>query len=574
MHDVSKQDRQPGMKGIQMAMKMIKIITDGVIDHSCPAATILFFAYLTSVPAGAHAGKPPACSTDPCGDVECAKERTLCLLKEGKADEALDLLKSEKEEEREFTAGREFHLLMARAYLGQENHFWAINILNAYLADHPGDCEVKSWIAWIHLAVGDLENAGEILSDASCLEGEVKTASRFKMFETFLKIQEARKAGKDPVKIKEKKKKIKKVFPEDLSLYRYNRSILHPYYTMPLTIKTELAGGYTTNALMGSPSDPTVSKKMYSPLAYFDIWTMFLPPVSRWVNPSLELMARGLYYFRKVEGAESYPEQYSYMDAGIRPGFLFFKERYPRLLLAYKGNFLFINKPTKYQEETPVFFYEGHRGEFELEINPHLMLFGGAGKRLFDESIRTRLEFDGGVGTAWTLWGRLSILGAATVRYFKAENKGYNDFGVTGLIAATLTWYKGMQLRAVISLGLDNYMNSRHYFETGKLRKDTNLKVSGACFTPSWKGLKAGLVYEYSDKISTVSAYSYKDVRVMLKLFWYYSFDLWKPGSHAEKAHVPLDYGFDVGAGGEVAEKIQDLLRQDESVRRGSSCKD
>ncbi|MFH1438917.1 MAG: porin family protein [Pseudomonadota bacterium] len=534
-----------------------------------PWSSTVLILLLLLFPARLFAGNKSDCNAGKCADIQCAGERTFCLLDEGRADEALGLLKKELPG---FADSSAFHLLMARAYLALENRFWAVNTLSGYLDRHPDDCEVKSWLVWLMIQGGDLKEAGSALSGSpECAEGKDAIASRFAMIETFLHIQQEEQAGKDGSKVQEKKK-IQKVFPEDLSLQRFNRSILHPNHVMPLTIKTEMGAGYTTNALMGSPSDPESSGKMYSPLILNDVYVNFTPPVWEWINPMLEITAKGILFTRE-DGSDNYPRQLSYLDASVRPGFVLFKERYPRLVLAYKGNFLFINKPTA-QEEAPVYFYEGHRGEFELEANPHLTLFGGAGKRLFDQMARTRLEFDGGAGAGWTIRGRLTLLGAVTLRYFKAENEAYNDFGVSGLIAANFQWWKGTKIRVLLSLSMDNYMDSVDYFADGKRRKDTIIKVVGSIFSPAWKGLRAGLVYEYSKKYSTIDAYAYEDVRVMVKLQWYYAFDLFRPKKTRDKSHVPLDYGLGTGGGAEVSDKIQDLLRQEESFTRGSSCKD
>ena len=537
-----------------------------------PMSVMAPLLLLLLCPTRLHAGSAPDCDAAACPDIQCAKERTFCLLDEGRADEALALLKQERPD---FIDSSAFHLLMARAYLAQDNRFWAINTLGGYLDQHPDDCEVKSWLIWLMISDGDLKEAGSALSGSpECAEGKDAIASRFAMIGTFLRIQEEEQAGGDSSKVKEKIK-IKKIFPEDLSLQRYNRSILHPNHVMPLTVMTEMGAGYTTNALMGSPSDTASSGKMYSPLILNDVYVNFTPPVWEWINPMLEITARGIFFTRE-DGSDNYPRQYSYLDAGVRPGFVLFKEHYPRLVLAYKGNFLFINKPMAQGEEAPVYFYEGHRGEFEFEVNPHLTLFGGAGKRIFNEMVRTRLEFDGGLGAGWTIKGRLTLLGAITLRYFKAENKAYNDFGVSGIIAANLRLWKGTKIRVLLSLSMDNYMDSVDYDDYGgKKRKDSIIKVAGSIFSPAWKGkgLRAGLVYEYSKKYSTIDAYGYEDVRVMVKLQWYYAFDLFRPKKTKDKPHVPLDYGLDSGGGAEVSEKIQDLLRQEESFTRGSSCK-
>jgi hypothetical protein len=534
-----------------------------------PRVLVLAVAALACLPAVALAGgKETACERKPCSTVECAAERTGCLIDGGDAEAALDLLKEDPETLRE---EEEHHLLMARAYLAQGNAFWAIGVLGRALEERPGDCEARSWLVWLYMKDGDLDEAAAFLSDGDCFGGGDEIAARFALLETFHLIQSE--GAKAALKKNPKwKAGVKRVFPEDVALYRLDRDLLLPHAIDPLRFKTELSVGYTSNAIMGSPADSTSSGSMESFFIQPDAWVSFVPPLSRWVNPFVDAQIRSIVYlkgFGEKDGGTS-PSQFTYLDVGARPGLMFLKDSYPRLTLAYRVDVFLLNKPTPLQE-APVVFYEGHRAEVEIEL-PRLTFFGGVGRRLFDERVRTRWELDGGIGGGIALWNRLSLLGAVTAHYFMARDKGYNLFGATGLIAATVEVWKGLQFKTVASLGLDNYMDSFGYFNDGKTRKDTSVKVQAHVLSPSWKGLRGGLVYEFSDKLSTIDAYAYMDHRVELELLWSYGFDVFSPRKSGVTPHVPLDYGLGEGGGRELSERIQDLLRQDESITRGTSC--
>jgi hypothetical protein len=85
------------------------------------------------------------------------------------------------------------------------------------------------------------------------------------------------------------------------------------------------------------------------------------------------------------------------------------------------------------------------------------------------------------------------------------------------------------------------------------------------------------LHYEFGWRNSTADQgsenYDYLEHRILLRIKWNFDFTPGAPRVFSEPAHVPMDFGMsDSGGSGFQDERIQDLLRQDEAARRGSSC--
>ncbi|MBW2262620.1 MAG: hypothetical protein JRG91_11655, partial [Deltaproteobacteria bacterium] len=112
--------------------------------------------------------------------------------------------------------------------------------------------------------------------------------------------------------------------------------------------------------------------------------------------------------------------------------------------------------------------------------------------------------------------------------------------------------------------------DSAGFFHPDLTRRDTTLKASAEFLTMSVKGVRFAVSYEFSDRFSSVPDYEFLDHRVMGKISLYYGLDFL--GLRAsEQKHIPLDYGIEASASGEM-EGIQDLLRTDETMRGGPGC--
>jgi hypothetical protein len=65
--------------------------------------------------------------------------------------------------------------------------------------------------------------------------------------------------------------------------------------------------------------------------------------------------------------------------------------------------------------------------------------------------------------------------------------------------------------------------------------------------------------------------FSFREWRAVAWIRWTFTADPWAPKTEKDSAHVPLDWGLESDRGmGE--DRILDLLRRDEELRRGSSC--
>ena len=142
----------------------------------------------------------------------------------------------------------------------------------------------------------------------------------------------------------------------------------------------------------------------------------------------------------------------------------------------------------------------------------------------------------------------------------------------------------GLIARLGVTVGTDYYLNSGgkpgdDAYGTPQERFDILAKLSAGLWSPMWMGARAGLTYDFACRDSTAddpnNNYDYGEHRLLFKVRWSFDLNPWAPEVVETKGHVPLDYGIGAQAGpGMEEERIQDLLRQDEAARRGSSCVD
>jgi hypothetical protein len=262
----------------------------------------------------------------------------------------------------------------------------------------------------------------------------------------------------------------------------------------------------------------------------------------------------------------------SYLMLGGRPGLLLGAAG-RQLLVAYRHEALLLAADDRYAAG-PLWFYGAHRGELELELGPALTLFGGVGQRDFRELGRSRLEVDGGIGTGLDAGRRVRLVGALSGRFHDARKSAYDLRGGSLLLLAEVSLLRGWSMRAGALASADHYPRSGGYFDraTDSARRDLLLKLSASGFSPRLAGqLKLGLTYEFARRDSTAAPYDYQDHRVLAKLVWSFTGDPWLPAAVSPADHVALDHGLRAG---ELQERVQDLLRQDEAAQRSSSCLD
>jgi tetratricopeptide (TPR) repeat protein len=511
----------------------------------------------TNIGAAQASNSPRTAARAPVSSLSTDEAKGRKLLERGEASKTITWLKQAIERHPD---SKVLQWLLVRAYLRDGNNFWAFRTLNMLAQRFPSDCEPWLWTAWIQIQQGALEEAREALSSAKCRPKTPHSARKAllaSMVEQHAKEQHRAK------KHLEKARRADAVFAEDLDAIERQITMLDPGYIDPITAKLDLAFGWTSNATAASPVDPQSAREdASSPTGQAGLWLRLVAPTSRYLRPTVELDSRALGYTFEVG------RSFSYLLMGGRPG-LMIGDTTPNALIAYHYETYLLAGGDRYNEG-PIWFYEAHRGEAEISLFSSLTLFGGVGRRIFRHYIRSRNEFDGGIGGNVSIDKTWRILGALTARGYIANKKVYDLIGGSALLSAEARLPERWSIRAGALLDYDAYPSSMGYFDEASKRIETALKISGSGFSPPiFEGVKIGLTYEYSQRFSSIASYDYTDHRILLKLLWNLSFDPFLPRAITPKGHVAIDYGFEAE---EMEERIQDLLRRDESIQRGSSC--
>jgi hypothetical protein len=508
----------------------------------------------------------PACG-GPCdADPDCALAVASCHVEREGYRQALEELKVAYEAHSD--DGRLVRM-MALAYLGLGNSAWAVKRLLGHLDDQPDDPETRAWAVWLLIQEGDPVRAATLLGDAPAVApGPAK--ERMTLLSAAIEdLQENRDDAE--ASLREVMGQRGPIYPEDRVLLDHLRARVRAETVEPLSVRVQLSGGYTSNAIQSSPTDPgaevSASETTGSPLLAADAVVRFEPWTSRWLRPSVEL--RG-----KTQGQLSTAAMdYSYASLGGRVG-LDVGDRGPHLLVVYNVELLAIHGGDAYHEHGPRWFTEAHRAEVEFLPIPQVQVFTGVGRRIYRELPRTRTELDGGVAMVLDLPRGWNLTAIATGRYHDARHDAYDGFGVTGLLRLAMPLPQQAMIKVKGMVVGDRYPDSASFFLSDDPRGDLLGKVQVGPWSPPLGGFRLGLTYTFSDRRSTVENYTYRDHRVLLELRWGEAWDPMGPSTiKTSEDHLSLPYGLERNDDSGL-DRVQDLLRQEDSARRGSSCVD
>ncbi len=456
--------------------------------------------------------------------------------------------------------------LLGLAYAHAANPFWAVRTLQARLDEDPGDCTARAWLAWVHLQQAALNEARDALGGDLAACGE---ADRTRLLALRALVADAEGRRGDAARDIEEAWHGREAWRTDAHALPALTRRLFPDHVADVAWRVETAGGYTSNALLGSPTDPASGsvKEGGSGLGSLDAWVRFAPAVARGWRPSLEVQGRGVgFAATEVRG-------FSYLDLSARLGVMVGRTL-PRVLVGYRPDFLLLGQGDRY-EAGPVWYFGAHRGEVEVEVAPWLLAFAGAGKRVFRETARTRIEADGGLGGRVSVHPRVALLWAMSGRLYRSRDPAWNLYGASGLAGAHVGIGAGFSARAGLTVAADFYPDSSGYGPFGapaRDRRDVLLKPGLVAWSPPWHGLRVGVGYDFSWRGSTVSRYAFSDHRVTVRFLWAGGDDFLGPREAAQEPLADLPWGAGEGEGAGVFERVQDLLRQDEAVQRSSSC--
>jgi len=528
------------------------------MKRSLPTGVFLIVFHLALI---ASAQEHEECLRDCSGKVPCVRNSSECLLQADRARDAIEYLKGQIRQNPDQPA---FAQLLANAYMKSENYFWAQKTLYNFLSDHEQDCVIRSWLAWVYIEEGDLDLAEDALAEADCPSEDVERA-RWALIRAYMAGIREEKAGQ--ISELRQVRSARTLYPEDETLWKTMRRQVEPGWIEPVTVRAELSLGYSSNVSAGLPTTEA-GPEVGSPLVRLDLWSRMVLPVKWSVRPAAEFGLIGRYVdnFNDEDGIDV--TQASYLELMVKPG-VYIGSGFPRAFVGYRYDFYLLNQGDIY-EEAPLVFYEGHRGDVELELAGGITLLVGGGRRMFRQRGRSRWEVDGGAG--WSVWAmdRLHLLLAVSLQYHTANNEEYDQLGGSALGLARLLLGKGFYSRMKLSTGVGYYPNS----PPDEGGRDILIKPSIGFWSPARRGIRIGVTYEFSRRDSTADmSYSYTEHRGLFQIRWSLDLDPWAPRAVELQTHVPLDYGIGLDTEpGLEEERIQDLLRQDETARRGSTC--
>ena len=493
-------------------------------------------------------------------DAEIEVRAAIGFLDRGEARAAVERLKRATDL---FPENRRLRLLLARAYLLEDNLFWAERTVRRALEQWTGDPEFLAWLAAIHLRQGDPELVRSDLNpDLEPPAGPQQTRWRILDASRARLANETTEEAAAFVRITT----IKSLYPEDRPVWAGLMSSVDPWWGAALTGTMDLGAGHTSNALAGSPTDPGHTGDP-SNFLRAELRSRFIPPTDGRAKPvfELEVLGNGLLN-------EDYREL-STLQAGLRLGGVIDAPTH-RWNFGYRAEALFIDQDLSR-------FSEAHRTEVELEWVRGRVAFAGAGHRSYRDERRTGWEGDLGFGTPVGLTRRFPVLVGATLRLADARSPAYDQIGLSAAASSTISVGRRTSLRVGLAAIWDDYPHSggeegRHVFGTEEKRRDILGRIAVTLWAPGWRSLRPGVELRYTRRDSTADEtpgfdFSYREWRATVWLRWTFAADPWAPRTVREPDHVPLEWGFEDDSGVDQ-ERILDLLRRDEELRRGSSC--
>ena len=493
-------------------------------------------------------------------DAECERTAAVALIERGETRAAVERLRVAVGR---FPDAAALPLLLVRSYLAEGNLFWAERALRDALVRRPADFEARAWLASVHLRQGDPELVRGDL-DLGLVPEDGPARARWHLLEVF----RARLAGETDAAHQALREvpRSARLYREDRPVWSFLQRRSDQWWLDPVTGTVEVSVGRTSNALAGAPTDPGGSGEA-SALGLVDLRARLTSPVASPLQPALDFEVDG-----NGLGEEDYRELSSLRGAARLGGLFTWKQR--RVLLGYRAEVLLLD-----QEASR--YAVAHRAEAEVETPSGWVTFAGVGRRSYRDERRTRLEGDAGIGGPVRLLPSFPLVVGATVRLSDARSPAYDQRGGSVAVLGRFALGRGLAARVSLTGSMDDYPHSGGAeglaaFGTEERRRDLLGRLSLGVWAPPWRGLRAGLEWQLTHRGSTADDapgfdFDYDEQRVMVRVRWVFAADPWAPRAVDVPDHVPLDWGLEDDEGpGE--EHILDVLRQDEELRRGSSC--
>jgi tetratricopeptide (TPR) repeat protein len=484
------------------------------------------------------------------------------LKEKGKTDEAKELLErwAEQHPDSERVA-----IARADLYLAEDNPFWALKVLTEVVNLRPASCEAKTFIARIQLQQANLEQAEAQLNDTIC-----DTPETLKVRRLLLRAELAELRNRGDVArrlVKEAESHTYRYEEDDRRLAQLERA--YEPYRLPLwNFELDAGAGYASTGYGQVPLEVAATQKNQgSAILNLSLRGRVVLPYRRAFRPLAEIE------YRDTEQVTSRSRNFSVKNPAFRVGALF-GQGYPRLQLNYAFDFVDFDGQPKNGSSSGKWFSQGHRGEYRLDLGNGYVGFGGVGYRDFADNRMSRFESEHGVLKAWTLSETLGVSSGATLRGYRAERRAFDQFGGSLFAGFAVQAPMGFTLLESLTVSHDHFPASKYYFTpTSDNRDELTVKVQASLLSKEFAGARLGLDYTYVNRNSNVGLYDFTDHRVFLQVHYRLSHDEARAKRISGEGRIVMRHEKEIPKTAEPESRsVRDALKQDEELRRGSSC--
>jgi hypothetical protein len=481
----------------------------------------------------------------------------------GHLDEAKELL----ERWSEMAGGSEL-LAMARAdlYLAEDNPFWALRILGAFIEERGPACEARALASRIQISQANLEAAEALLEESSCSGSSPLRVRRLLLL---AEIAELRGDPKRALELVREADSNRARYAEDDERLRKLRHAYEPYRLPLFAADLDVGVGWASAGLGHLPLDVVTPARTQnsalSSLHFLGRWVLPYRPAFR---PLAEVEFRG------TEILTNRSPNRSHRQVAFRLGALI-GQKEPRLELTYA--FDVVSAPG-YVGGAGTFeaFSTAHRGEYRFDLGRGFLGFGGLGYREFADRDRSRVESEPGLLKRWVLGDSLALETGALIRVYRAHARAFDQVGASVFAGLDVQAPRGFLLRETVTLGADRFPSSEGAAGASRERQDHLIRVGIALLAPETNLFRFGLTYDYVNRDSRVDAYDFADHRALFEVrFRFDSDDLTKRTVDSE-GRIPMRHEKETPAAVESADaarmSTREAVQRDEQMRRGSSC--
>jgi len=517
----------------------------------------------------------PACQT---AEIKTIFSQISSLMEKERFSEAIESLKKARAI---YSGQRPFVLLLAKAYLLDNNPVWALKTLYAWSDEHPSDGETASWIVWIHLQNGQLDKA-EAQSRVFNSSDFAPLVTRDHLFSSYLEL-----ISRHPSQARDHFKKAVRSFsgfPEDCLLAEQMGNALFPQWKGRYGLTYDFNTGYSTHPSLASTFGENV--KIWGSAFGGSVSAFRLDPLLTHPLRPVFTFQQSFLYYADSKGPEP-PSNSSYFFPEFRLDLIWSLGSF-KPVTSYAAGAYLLNSPYTYAPaktlwletflpEQSHWFHEYHRFELDVPVGQNLALLGAFGKRWFNPMGRTRFENE--FSAAYQLPPFLEMEAAAAIsgRYYPAASRQYDIAGGTILLSIKRRFFPKWEVSLGTAGSWDDYPRSSGFFDERHERLDRLYLFHSGIHYECLETMMFYGEYEFAARQSNVSTaiadYDYQDHRFRLGIRGSFRTGICPS---PEKSNMPGDRVMlpytNVSNPGEALGQVRELLRHREDLRRGSTC--